>query len=406
MGQGGFEAAVLRPTGRSPASGSAEDRPADGAEDDASTPNKEEPMTQRKPARRTRTPKPKALHPPSLSPALVVEEVAPRPLYTLPQLVERLGLATPEEVFLYVGRDSKIELTDLGRRVATPRVSKDSARLMGQAVDYYDQADEDQLDALAGIDPDFLRVGVWAAAEDERLCALHTRGRKSASQRRSTFGVSYSELRDRAIGRREQIHGLLVKLSGNDPVQLKAIEDAYGTSGNPQALNDSLLALVGLGRDYLADPSPEMVQRRQRSRLREALLADVEALTARMLNQGLAAQAVANLPPVTQSEVDYWDGVALWFLRRIIEAFDAARLTDPRVPRLLAIATRGVLGLYRPRDTDETPKPTQGDGSQTGAPQAGGIKASGTQADGSQSGNSPSEAPQAGGSQTSATTLA
>ena len=363
-------------------------------------------MTERNSVRRTRPRKPKEPHPPSLAPALVVEEVVARPLYTLPQLVERLGVATPEEMLLYVGRDSKVELTELGRRVATPRVSKDSARLMGQATDYYEQADEEQLDALAGVDPNFLRVGVWVAAEDERLYALHSRGRKSASQRRSTFGVSYSELRDKALGRREQIHGLLIKLSGNDAVRLKAIEDAYGTSASPQALNDSLEAMVGLARNYLADPSPEMVQRRERSRLREALLADVEALTARMFEQGIAAQAVANLPPVTQSEVDYWDGVTLWFLRRIIEAFDAARLTDPRVPRLVANATRGVLGLYRPRNTDEKPKSTEGDGSQTGAAQAGGTKDSDTQAEGFQPSNSSSGAQQASGSQTGAATPA
>jgi hypothetical protein len=336
-------------------------------------PNKEDPMTQRKSAQRTRSPKPKTPRPQRLTPAVIVQDVAARPLYTLAQLVERLGVATPEEVLLHVGRNSKVELTELGRKIATPRLSKDSARLMGQAVDYYSQADEDQLDALAGIDPDLLRVGAWAAAEDERLWALHTRGQKSATQRRSTFGVSYSELRDEALGRREQIHKLLIRLSGNDPVQLKAIEDAYGTSRGPQALSDSLQALAGLGRNYLADPSPEMVQRRQRSRLREALLADVEALAGRLLDQGLAAQAVANLPTVTQSDVDYWDGVVLWFLRRIIDAFDAARLTDPRVPRLVAIATRTVLGLHRRRDTDAPPKPGQGDGSQTGAPQAGGA---------------------------------
>ena len=159
-------------------------------------------MTQRKSANPTQSKKPKTPPPRNRAPAARATDAtdgSDKPVYRLRDLVKRYGVATLDEVLLYVGIE-KAEFIATGRLISTSRVSKDTARIFGQAADFYDGATEDQLDALAGINPDLLRVAIWAAAENERLAELHAQSRTAGTQRRSTFEVAYAELRDKAWG--------------------------------------------------------------------------------------------------------------------------------------------------------------------------------------------------------------
>ena len=58
---------------------------------------------------------------------------------------------------------------------------------------------------------------------------------------------------------------------------------------------------------------------------------------------------------MTQGEVDLWDGINLTLYERIVEIFDAARESDPTIPRLTPMALRSYFrqGKKRPKGSGD-----------------------------------------------------
>ena len=100
------------------------------------------------------------------------------------------------------------------------------------------------------------------------------------------------------------------------------------------------MAMATLCRTMLQDKSPGAVTRRKGSAITEAWLSQTEKLAERVEKTGTAATAVQGDAPVTQAEVDRYDGINLQLLETFVEAFDEGHKVDPQIPRLIPISLR------------------------------------------------------------------
>jgi hypothetical protein len=73
-------------------------------------------------------------------------------------------------------------------------------------------------------------------------------------------------------------------------------------------------------------------------------LAEAKALAREVEKVGAEAASVQTAPPVSQTDLDLWDGVNLVLYSLIKDFFEAARAVDPAIPRLTPMALRGYFG--------------------------------------------------------------
>jgi hypothetical protein len=263
-------------------------------------------------------------------------------LYTLSDLLARLGKATDEEIATYVEGHTKAELIEEGVKVGTDRIDTDCARLYGQVADFFDRASEAQLDALIGVSPDMLRAAVSAGNRGSQLASQLHRGKKETGAGKVERAATAAEVREKGVAYRKSLRAGLSTLAAGDKKLLAAVDGAAGTLEN---LPDALDGLVKVGRRMLKKPGPALAQRLAKSRLTAAKLDEIEKLAEDIRTKGDAADAVAGHGEVSQSEVDYWDGINLFLLGAFIDIFDAGHAIDPTIPRLSPISLRN---YYRP----------------------------------------------------------
>lgn len=263
-------------------------------------------------------------------------------LFTVEQLQARYGTSSEGEILSFVGGRAKEDLVADGRRVATRRLVKEGTRIYGAAADFFDRASPAQLRELPTLTATFLKAAISAVAHGAALEARFEAHTGKVNRAREVRASAADETERKAAARREVLHAALVALAGNSPGSLKALRDAYGTGASSNH-GESLRDLVKVGRALLADSAPEMVARRQGTRLDEAYFQAVESL-ARDHDQAFqAAKALASKPAVTQGELDYWDGINLWFLDTLVAMFDAGHQADPTIPALQLISLRALL---------------------------------------------------------------
>ncbi len=148
------------------------------------------------------------------------------PEYTLPVLVARTGPATKPEALAHLGAYDTDDLVALGRRSDTARVSRDAQRLYGISLDFLARATPDQRVLLGAVTPDRLRIGVWAAAEGDRLDTALTTGATSAGQKQASTRSKWQALRAQSLKRRDILHAVATAWLGDAP----AVADAFGTT--------------------------------------------------------------------------------------------------------------------------------------------------------------------------------
>lgn len=285
------------------------------------------------------------------------EEDETESIYTLPELGARLGAATQAEVDSYTAGMAKADLIQTGAEVATRRIDKDSARLYGIAADFFDKADEDQLDGLLGVSKDMLRVAVWAANEGSHRAEARGKGVQKAGTSKQVRVDQAASVRDKALARRKALRAGLRALAAGQQSVLGAIEVAYGNIASPKAIGDSLDALVKIGRSMLKDGDASLKARLAGSRLTKAYLDATAELAKDARATGEVANAVAGVTGVSQTEVDYWDGINLYFLSTFVDVFEAGNQVDPTIPRLVPISLRHWFSPSRTKSGDAGPPP-------------------------------------------------
>ena len=274
--------------------------------------------------------------------------------HTLPNLVKSLGTSTEEEVGHYIEGMSKEELTYEGSRVGTERIDTDAARLYGIASAFFKTATEDQLNALMGVSVDHVRVGAWAALQgSQRYEALQKNKRKGGATKEQ-LAIAAEKVRSQAMMRRKALRTGLRVLAAGDETLLAKIDHANGTAKEPKSLAEALSALAAVGDQMLHKPSASLKLRLAKSRLTKAMLDNDRALAAQVRETGEEAQGVVAGGDVSQSSVDYWDGINLFLLGSLMDVFESGHALDPEIPRLNPIA----LMSYYSRKRTSKPAPT------------------------------------------------
>jgi hypothetical protein len=292
----------------------------------------------------------------------------PESVYTLAELVVRWGKATEDEVLVYLEGIPKAKLVAEGAAVATPRIDKDTARTYGNLSDFLATATDEQRDHIPALTDDLVRCAIWTAYQATLKYDARTAARTGASAAREARVTEALGKLEQGKARREQLRSGLRLLAGQDPVRLQAIDAAYGTAADAKELASALDSLVERGRALLADKSPAMVARRKGSRLTKAWLDQAATLAGEVRKAGDLARSTLAASPVSQAEVDYWDGMALALFDLLIDMCDSGNKADPTVPRLVPIALRSYFTPTRKKSAKGEPT---GDMEDSGEPDKG-----------------------------------
>jgi hypothetical protein len=257
----------------------------------------------------------------------------PESAYTLDSLTKRLGTATVDEVRKLVAVP-EATLIAKGTQVATPRISRDAARLYGQALDVYQNASAERKAALLGVSMNFLRVALFAAKYGADLHESRHSGLETEKNRQQTRRLASDKLIDRGHGRREQLRVLLLSVTGDEPLFAQRVGAAYASAKEPKQLVASLRSLVELTKELHKSTDKDLLDRCQEAGLTTTLVAEVTKLAADIAKDAPSGAAARTLAKVTQGEVDKWDGTNLVLLERLVGLFDAAHEIDPSIPKL------------------------------------------------------------------------
>jgi hypothetical protein len=261
-------------------------------------------------------------------------------VYTLTDLVSRLGAAKEDEARALLDGLSDAELVKKGADIGTPRLVRELARNYGAYTDWLPSATPEQLGLLGFVDADWLRIAAWCGQQAESLHGRLGGGTAGAAGSKVVLAATASDLEAKGRAAVGQLRSGLRFLSGGQAAWAAKIDVAASTALGVSHTADALDALCGVGEEMLKDASPGITARRARSKLTAQLLADLRAQAAALSRAVVAADAVKNAAPVTQSEVDLWDGFAITFFEQFVEATEAARETDPTIPAPSIIGLR------------------------------------------------------------------
>lgn len=255
-------------------------------------------------------------------------------VYTVDELVQRVGGAGGSGARALIRGLTDEDLIDLGRRVATPRITTDGRRLYGIVLDSLARLTPAQRASLPTVTDARVAAAVGAMAHGRDL---HQRRETELGLRKSgkeSTEVDATAVRERARALRAQLREVLVDLLGDRP-EIDAAAGTVTTGGALSTAIENLLELLEvkvLGTELRAELHPGSYDKGELAAIRKT------AAEARRLDDRAAAvQGVAEVP---QSEVDLWDGINLALLDRVVTAFERGHDRDPAIPRLGYISLR------------------------------------------------------------------
>lgn len=288
---------------------------------------------------------------------VVLEQVKNEASHSLAQLQAALGKVEPglDEAFFHGVAEG--ELVSWGQRIGTPKILSDARRLYPMAFDFWVHANEAQRGRLVGFSQELLGIAVAHALALQGLLERHTDRSEAVDasrdgrerEAREAFGVAVL-LRDQAIST------LRTVVAGNRELG-DAVSSAVGTADTPENLAKAVKKLAAVGTRVLAEKKGPLAQRAKLFRLDAAYVEELAAAGDRLAAAAEGSRARSGAKRVTQSALDLEDGKNLRLLSHLIDAFEAAHDIDPTIPRLVPIATRGL--LRRARKEAEKAAPEQ-----------------------------------------------
>jgi ribosomal protein S25 len=311
---------------------SAKSKPAKKKSAARAAPAKKAAPAKRKPAARAAPAKKKKPAAATATPAAK----APRQVrvYTVDELAQRVGNVDGSGARALIRGLTDDELIDLGRRVATPRITTDGRRMYGTILDALARLTPAQRALLPTVTDGRIASSIGALAHGRDL---HQRREGELGLRRSgreSTEVDATAVRERARALRAQLRDVLVDLLGERP----EIDAAAGNVTTGAALSTALENLVDLletkvlGTELRAELHAGSYGKGELAAIRKT------AADARRLDDRAAAvQGIAEVP---QSEVDLWDGINLKLLDRLVTAFERGHDLDPAIPRLGYLSLR------------------------------------------------------------------
>ncbi len=273
-------------------------------------------------------------------------------------LSAELGPSTESEVKELVGDVSDVELQQAGARVATPRISKEAARILRVSQTFFSSASP-ALVAAVCMSPAVLRVLAWSAAQGH-IAWRNVQSKRAAKRTaKATSATSGTAATDAARGARDQLADALRKVAGRDTTQLKRINTAVQPSAQGEVETGpgkALKSLVAIGRAYLKNGSKAEKNRCAMWGVTAARLDDAATIAQRALTHERAEGSPAEDLAHEQANVDRWDGLNLVLIEQVVSAFAKARATGKGVPQMGYVHLRGILGTRKtPRKAAPTP---------------------------------------------------
>ena len=254
-------------------------------------------------------------------------------------LSAQLGAATLDEVQLLTAGYTASELVDLGNDFATARVTHDALRILGVGASFLQHAPADDQSAV-DLSLDVVRVGAWAAAEDDRA---HEKLRGANASKNTRVAGAEAEAQRVLEAARAEKRKLAdtVRAVAQSPTADVAVAHALAPAANGATRSGadvSLALLVKQGRALVASKDPSVKRRAGLYRLTSERLDGVAALA----EAASHAATVLDAPKVvvTQESVDWWDGATFAILQNVVRAFQGARETHPGVPRVEFVSLR------------------------------------------------------------------
>jgi HPt (histidine-containing phosphotransfer) domain-containing protein len=241
---------------------------------------------------------------------------------------------------MYALKTPTADLIEWGAGIASPKVLTDLLRAVGDVAAFLPNMTAAQKKLLLGFSPALLSV---AAAEGLRLVDMNERFRGANGDRTAAevdaeakAAADYAE----GMSTRERVANALMALVSYDASLESTVTTARGRVTDAKTLADSLLKLVKVANGVRAKKSSQLAAQLEDGGMTAELLADVEALAARVKESGAAITGARKAGPVTQAELDHQDGVCLTFYERLMKIFNAAHAVDPKIPQIVPIATR------------------------------------------------------------------
>ncbi|APR84221.1 Hypothetical protein A7982_09570 [Minicystis rosea] len=235
---------------------------------------------------------------------------------------------------------SDVELVRRGAEVGTPRLVKELARNYGVFADWLPNATPEQLRLLGFVDVDWLRIAIWCGRQAESLHEQHLAGASRGAGGKQVREATAGEVERRARAAVARLRTTLRHLSGGLVAWTTRIDVAAATAVGVSHTADALAALCDVGEAMLNDTSAGMGARRAKSKLDAETLAQHRALAKELAQAVKDAAAVKNASVVLQSDVDLWDGMAITLFEQLVEAVEAAREEDLRIPAPSIIGLR------------------------------------------------------------------
>lgn len=282
----------------------------------------------------------------ALAPLASPQPDAPREFADLAALRAHYGESTYEECVVLLDTPRE-KLAESGRRFATPRAVDDALRIYGPGTTFLLHGDADAV-ARVKVHAVILRAGVWCASQAERAFAAKT---QAATAKRTRDKALASRADEAVVGARpvrDQLADVMRNVAGNDH-DLKARINAAVTpaaSGKADTTPGSAVAtLVGIAREQLADTNPGVAARRAAYKLTAEYVDDCAAEAAKAVtvtSKADAPRSPADLA-LERIDVDVWDGLALAFMEKVVDAFTLASSLDARVPKLRFVSLRSLV---------------------------------------------------------------
>lgn len=254
-------------------------------------------------------------------------------------LVQRFGRCAPEVVERFVAGAEPEKLVSDGRRIGTERIVKDGARVVDDAGNFMAKATSVQRALMPMMTEQFLSATATALLlADEQKDALDAQ-KDATAETKKTSAARASTLKRRAKARRKVLRAALTTAACGDKAWITRIDGAANKGSEPDELAVSLTALIGVARELRARLDANKIEHR----FTDALFADVLRLAAQLEAAAAVTVAPEKKAATGPTGVKRSDGVCLWFLQSIIDAFDAAHDEDPSIERLPVYSLRSVL---------------------------------------------------------------
>lgn len=278
-------------------------------------------------------------------------------VYTLSDIVQRLGPATEQEARVELEGFTNEDFIAKGRRIGTPRLVKEVARNYGIILDWLGTATAAQKDLLGFVGTDWLRIAAYAAHQADVRHESLTKSESLASATKHVRASKADELMNTVKHTRERLYTLLQNVAGGIATWKAFIDSAYSTPDTQVPMTDALEAMCKVAEKMLAEPTNGMKNRLARNNVTTSTIQAWRELAQSARQARREGDAVAAAPSVTQGEVDTWDGMAISFFEQFVDAVEDAHRIDPAIPAPSIIGLRNWFGrTSRKPGHEQTPE--------------------------------------------------